>query len=192
MTSQPDQPLSVPVERIGPIDYRGASIALVYEHVRGVNRQQYDAAVNLDSKAATIQGVTTAIVGIGVPLGISQIPTITPVCFGVAMAFLAIVPILLYVRGLLLFIEGYRLRPFQFTESVTEMRTKKVSELGADDFYRTMLIHIEGCFNSNQEQLDKKAPLVQELFVWSMWVNGVVVGWSFLLMTGTLITLHVY
>jgi hypothetical protein len=150
------------------------SLKLAYEHVRDVLNEQQQTASDLDTKIATIFGISTAIFGVGMPLILSllNINGITKLSefwqaasIGLITAILVGLIILSWIIITRKSLNGYRLKNFITMNDPEEIRLKLWS-VPQSEFYHEILLNVEKAFFDNDEELKRKTTITDSLIDW--------------------------
>ena len=135
------------------------SIRLAFDQVKGVLPYQRHTAETIDGKASTLFATGTAVLGIGLPLGISRLDStftwvlilgLLPVfAYGVAVAFMYI---------------AYKPRKWITLDNPVDIN-KNFLRLQPDEFVHEILMHTEGSFEKNDVNLKAKATALERLLI---------------------------
>lgn len=135
------------------------SIQLGFDHVKGVLPYQRHSAETLDTKASTLFATATAVLGIGLPLGISRLDsTFTWVLI------LGLLPVFAYGVVVASMYIAYKPREWRTLDNPVEIN-KNFLHLQPNEFFHEILMHTEGAFEKNNENLQAKAKAVNILLI---------------------------
>lgn len=143
--------------------YGGPSTRLVYEQVRNVLEEQEATASALDTKASVFLALISAVVSIGIPLGLGQLHEYSHEIVVIGSLLALLLPIALLLRALVLGTRALRLREFRTQNDPRQYRERGVDALSEPDFYVNTLLNIEKTFDTNQVEIEAKTEAVTRL-----------------------------
>ena len=117
------------------------SLRLAYEQVKDVLSGQEQTSSILDNKISTLFGVSTAIIGIGIPLIISMITTPFRLEIIIPVSLLLLVVISIYIMIVKACFSAYKLKEFITMDDPNEIR-KKMWDVDPAIFYHEILFRV--------------------------------------------------
>jgi len=159
------------------LEERYPSLELGYVQVKDILIQQKETVRDYGARAITLLAAATAIVGIGIPIGLTQSLEKVPLFSYFTGRDIAIIPIVIYVAIAMLAWRAYRFREVK-TLNEPEIIYRRFIKLNPSDFHHEMLLHTIDAFKSNaviiiekQNYLKTLLPLViTEAIVVILWI----------------------
>jgi hypothetical protein len=139
------------------------SLDLAFDRVKGVLYDQKHMAAEYSTRIATLFSVATAVLGIGLPIGLSKLSTPFNPAWTVHFV-LAMVAILFYLIVVAVTVYGFWLRPFDTMDDPIKIR-KEFWDLSPSEFKVQILAHIENAYTQNATNLKRRAYATQSLIV---------------------------
>ena len=143
-------------------EYRGPSLAIAYEQLKGVAETQMSHGADIDAKASAMFALATAMVGIAVPLVLIRLGTGHPIPHFEVLVWLSLVPVVLYVAALFLFVRLYWLAKYQDLNDPDQI--KRIIKLSTEDAYISLYRGIESIHKNNRSINNRKVRLFKWLF----------------------------
>ena len=142
--------------------YKGPSLPLAYEQLKGIAISQIADGGHIDTKAAAMFALASALVSVVLPVTLVRLGVGHPPQQIEAMVLLSIVPVLLYVFVCFCFLRIYRLRDYQDFNNPKEI--KSIIGLTEEAAYTSLFRVIERAHKNNKTIVDEKARQFERLF----------------------------
>ena len=126
------------------------SLRLGYEQIKNVLHQQAEIARDYVNRAITLFAVATAVIGIGLPLLLTERTT-----NHVPAISLSVIPILFYAAVIVYFWKVVR-PEYLRTVSSPKIVIEEYIDLNPDGFYSETIQDIDSTFNENQKVIKRK------------------------------------
>ena len=142
--------------------YKGESLPVAYEQVKGMAEAQMSHGGDIDAKAAAMFALATALAGVALPLILVRLGTGHPIPFIKVPVGLALVSAVAYVGAFVLFVKLYSLQKYQDLRNPEQI--KRIIGLSEQDAYISLYRGIENIYTNNREINEKKIRLFKWLF----------------------------
>ena len=163
--------------------YRGEGMPLAYDQIKGLVEAQKAHGAHIDTKSSTMFAVATALVGIAVPLVLSQFwsgADITSKEFqhrGVLL-WATLLPVSAYLATACLFWRTYRLK--EYWDVNDPEGVKKVVKLTPEAGYESLYKSVEKAYIHNKKINDRKVKNFTWLLQAVIAQTVLIIAWSFL------------
>lgn len=161
-------------EEPGPADLESPSLELAYEWVKDILLEQAHIADNLDAKAHNFWVGATAIIGIGIPLGLSAADQLSR-----PQLWTLLVPVSLYVMATMMTLVAiYPRSGLDTMKNPTVIRQHYVG-LTPHIYINQMLENIEDAFKRNDRQLGRKTWMIRVQIGLVLLEIAALISWAF-------------
>ncbi len=158
--------------------YRGPGMPLAYEQVKDLVEAQKAHGAHIDTKSSTMLAVATALVGLTVPLVLSQFGREETFRYSCILLWGAIVPVLAYIVTAWYFLQTYRLR--EYSDVNEPQGVKQIISRSPEAAYESLYKLVEKAYIRNKEINEGKVKNFKCLLIATLTQTSIIIVWSFL------------
>ena len=158
--------------------YRGESMALAYDQIKGLVEAQKAHGAHVDSKSSTMLAVATALVGIVVPLVLGQFEKGETFQYSRILLWAATIPVIAYLVTVWFFVRVYWLK--KYSDINDPYQIKKVIDRTREATYESLYRLVEKVYEDNKKVAKGKVKNFKCLLIATLIQTLIIIFWSFL------------
>ena len=158
--------------------YRGESMALAYDQIKGLVEAQKAHGAHIDSKSATMIAVATALVGIVVPLVLGQFEKGETFQYSRILLWAATIPVIAYLATVWFFVRVYWIKKYSDINDPDQIT--KIIDRTREAAYESLYRLVEEAYEDNKKVAEGKVENLKCLLLATLIQTLIIIVWSFL------------